>query len=113
MYSNTDTDNDAQTTSSDTFETSCQDCSNSNSNNSNNCDCGFDEDLSSLPTNPQLAQSYVPFQYIGRTFMPEVGLRMGTIYPELVSPYFPGQSMEEIAYLSGRNEIGEGCNTCQ
>ena len=53
------------------------------------CECGFDEDK------------------------PNIGLKMGTIFPELVSPYMPGQSMKEIAYLKKTNEIGEGCNKCQ
>ena len=75
-----------------------------------NCGCGFDEDMNLFPDNPMLAQSYVPIQYMDKTFTPCCGLKMGTIFPELVSPYRPGQSMEEIAYLRARNEIGEGCN---
>jgi len=78
--------------------------------NSINCGCGFDEDMNLFPDNPMLAQSYVPIQYMDKTFTPCCGLKMGTIFPELVSPYRPGQSMEEIAYLRARNEIGEGCN---
>ena len=45
-----------------------------------------------------------------RTFKPAVGLKMGTIFPELVSPYVPCQSMEEINYIAMTNEIGKGCN---
>lgn len=78
-----------------------------------NCNCGFDEDTSGFPENPMLGQSYVPIQYMDKTFRPDVGLKMGTIYPELVSPYCPGQSMQEIAYLRKTNKIGEGCNACQ
>ncbi len=74
------------------------------------CGCGFDEDYDVFPTNPMLAQSYVPFQYMDKTFIPSVGLSKGTIFPELVSPYYPGQSMEEIAYIEKTNKIGEGCN---
>jgi len=48
-----------------------------------------------------------------KTFKPCVGLKMGTIFPELVSPYMPGQSMKEIEYLEETNKIGEGCNSCQ
>lgn len=77
----------------------------------NDCECGFDE-YSSLPENPVLAQSYVPIQTMDKTFIPCVGLKMGTIYPELVSPYRPGQSMAEIEYLKARNTIREGCNKC-
>ena len=34
------------------------------------------------------------------------------LFPELVSPYFPGQSMEEINFIEKTNEIGKGCNKC-
>lgn len=37
---------------------------------------------------------------------------MGTIFPELVSPYMPGQSLAEIEYLKATNPIKEGCNKC-
>ena len=75
------------------------------------CECGFDN-YSPFPENPVLAQSYVPVQTMDRTFIPCVGLKMGTIYPELVSPYTPGQSLAEIEYLKARNTIREGCNKC-
>lgn len=81
--------------------------------NTNNCSCscGFDEEeLPIFPKNPMLAQSYVPIQYMDKTFIPEVGLKMGTIFPELVSPYVPCQSMEEIEYIKATNQIKEGCN---
>lgn len=35
---------------------------------------------------------------------------MGTIFPELVSPYMPGQSQREIEYIRNMNQIKEGCN---
>ena len=78
------------------------------------CSCGFDEEyeMSVFPDNPMLAQSYVPWQYMDKTFKPEIGLKMGTIYPELVSPYFPGQSQKEIEYIEATNKIREGCNKC-
>jgi len=76
------------------------------------CGCGFDEEFGYFPENPTLAESYVPRQKMDKTFIPCVGLKMGTIYPELVSPYEPGQSMATIDYLKARNEIGEGCNGC-
>lgn len=58
-----------------------------------------------FPTNFMYGQSYVPVQYMNKTYMPDVGLKMGTIFPELVSPYYPLQDMEEIKYLerTGRN----------
>ena len=34
------------------------------------CDCGFDEEMSVFPDNPSLAQSYVPIQYMDKTFKP-------------------------------------------
>ena len=90
-------------------------CSNVSSytNYENECGCGFDEGRNIFPTNPMLAQSYVPIQYMDRTFKPNVGLKMGTIFPELVSPYMPGQSMNEIEYLAATNTVKEGCNKCQ
>ena len=78
------------------------------------CACGFEDDERDVfPENPMLAQSYVPYQYMDKTFKPCVGLKMGTIFPELVSPYMPGQSMEEIEYIKMTNKIGKGCNKCQ
>ncbi len=81
----------------------CSNQSNSNNNNSNNsndekCSCGF-KDQNVFPINYMYGQSYVPIQYIDQTFKPNVGLQMGTIFPELVDPYSPGQSMNENAYL--------------
>lgn len=93
------------------IEDKCQNVYNYTDYDDDNCECGFeDEEMSVFPENPMLAQSYVPIQYMDKTFRPEVGLKMGTIFPELVSPYMPCQSMREIAYLERRNEIGEGCN---
>lgn len=81
-------------------------------NNMDMCECGFDEEDNLFPINPMFAQSYVPLQTMNRTFIPSVGLKMGTIFPELVSPYMPGQSMEEIEFIRNRNKIGKGCNKC-
>ena len=47
---------------------------------------------------------------MNKTFTPCVGLKMGTIFPELVSPYEANQSMEEAEFLRQANEIKEGCN---
>lgn len=80
---------------------------------SNSCDCGFDEEYNVFPENPMLAQSYVPFQYMDKTFKPCVGLKMGTIFPELVSPYVPCQDMEQQRFIEATNVIGKGCNKCQ
>ena len=78
--------------------------------NQNECECGFDEPESLFPENPVLAQSYVPFQRMKKTFTPEAALQNGTLFPELVSPYVPGQSLAEIEYLKATNEIKGGCN---
>ena len=86
-------------------------CNNMNFNE--NCNCGFDDDEEKdvFPENPMLAQSYVPIQYMDKTFKPCIGLENGTIFPELVSPYCPGDSMKEIEFLRRTNPIGEGCNS--
>lgn len=72
----------------------------------NNNSCGFHEEkkMNVFPENPMLAQSYVPVQQLENTFTPKCGLKMGTIFPELVSPYMPGQSMREIEYLRMQKE---------
>ena len=62
-----------------------------------------------FPENPMYGQSYVPYQCADKVFRPEIGLKMGTIFPELVSPYKPGQSMKEIEYIANTEYIGEGC----
>ena len=104
------------------LEDVCDDVSNYNTPSSNNCDmdccdmnnydcgCGFDTEESVFPSNPMLAQSYVPIQTLDKTFTPCCGLKNGTIFPELVSPYEPCDSIEFINYLKRRNTIGEGCN---
>ena len=104
------------TNNTDILENKCNDvcsCSFENCNN-NECDCGFDEDyeLSVFPENPMLAQSYVPLQFMDKTFKPCVGLKTGTIFPELVSPYMPCQSMRTNEFLEKSNIIGKGCNKC-
>lgn len=79
-------------------------------NDMNNCDCGFEEEFNVFPNNPMYGQSYVPIQVMNKTFKPSIGLKNGTIFPELVSPYCPNQSIEEIEYIRATNSIGEGCN---
>ena len=79
-------------------------------NNMDSCACGFDEEFNSFPTNPMYGQSYVPIQIMDRTFKPSVGLKNGTIFPELYSPYCPNQSIEKIEYIRMTNKIGKGCN---
>lgn len=97
------------------YETICNNISNNCCcNNNNDCDCGYDDDDNCcgniFPESPMYAQSYVPIQYMNKTFKPAVGLKNGTIFPELVDPYCPGQSMEFIDFIKKTNTIGEGCN---
>lgn len=95
----------------DIIDDTCE-CVQSVMDTSDSCECGFDEEDKLFPSNPMFAQSYVPWQTMDKTFTPCVGLKMGTIFPELVSPYMPGQSMEEIEYIRNANKIGKGCNKC-
>ena len=74
------------------------------------CMCGFDEEYNVFPINPMYGQSYVPIQMMNQVFKPEIGLRHGTMFPELVSQYCPNQSIEEIEYIRATNMIGEGEN---
>lgn len=99
-------------TNEELYEKMCNDVQNCNCDNgyNNNCNCGFDEEENVFPSNPMYAQSYVPIQTMYKTYMPCVGLRKGTIFPELVSGYYPNQSVDEINYIESTNKIGEGCN---
>ena len=92
------------------IETKCDNVLTNYNVDLDSCDCGFDEEFDVFPTNPMYGQSYVPIQVMDRTFTPPAGLKHGTIFPELVSPYCPNQSMEEIEFIKMTNKIGEGCN---
>ena len=93
------------------YETLCNNVAGDTDNSYNcNCSCGFDEEDNGFPTNPMYAQSYVPVQVMDNTFMPCSGMHKGTIFPELVSEYCPGQSMAQIQYLRDTNPIKGGCN---
>ena len=63
--------NQASNYNNDMFETACNNtgCNCSDQYN-NNCECGFDEEEDVFPTNPMLAQSYVPIQRMNKTFTP-------------------------------------------
>lgn len=52
-----------------------------------------------FPSNYLYGHAYTPTQTMCRTYTPEIGLQNGSIFPELVSPYSPGQSMDFIEYL--------------
>lgn len=92
------------------YETICKNVTNNDKSYNSNCSCGFDEEDDGFPNNPMYAQSYVPVQEMNNTYMPCSGLDKGTIFPELVSEYCPGQSMAEIQYIMDMNTIKEGCN---
>ena len=94
----------------DIMEESCNNVSSASEYNNDNCECGFDAEESVFPSNPMFAQSYVPWQTMDKTFKPCIGLKMGTIFPELVSPYEPCQSIEDIEFIRATNKIKEGCN---
>lgn len=79
------------------IETACNNKFNVENNNSIS-GCGFNTD-NIFPTNPMLAQSYVPIQFMNETFTPYCALKNGTIFPELATTYYPGQSMMDIDYL--------------
>ncbi|MBQ7409884.1 MAG: spore coat associated protein CotJA [Clostridia bacterium] len=77
-------------------------CRNSNTNNSNSCGCNMytsQNNNNAFPENYLYGHAYTPNQCMGTTFTPEIGLQNGTIFPELVSPYSPGQSIDFIEFL--------------
>lgn len=75
---------------------------NSNSNNFNNI---YNSNLSNFnqtsgfPIKYMYGHAYVPNQVFRNTFTPQEGLEKGTMFPELVSPYMPLDSMREIEFL--------------
>ena len=72
--------------------------SNITNGNSNIYDNNFNHN-NAFPNNYLYGHAYTPVQNLNKTYVPEVGLENGTIFPELVSPYCPGQSMDFINYL--------------
>jgi hypothetical protein len=50
------------------------------------------------PPKMELARAYVPFQMFNQVLSPQEGLRRGTIFPELVRPYYP---QDRGVYASG------------
>lgn len=52
------------------------------------CACGFDEEevYDVFPTNPMLAQSYVPIQYMDKTFKPCVRLKTWNYFSRVSKP---------------------------
>ena len=119
MYRNCDcsynqNDYEMDNNSCDMYEESCQMNNNChyypNYSDEYMCSCGFNQGVNMFPDNIMYGHSYVPNQIMNKVFTPEVGLKMGTIFPELVSPYSPGQSMETINFLKCANDVKGGCN---
>ena len=81
---------------------------NSFNNNTTNSDDGFGmtTGYNNLPSNVRYGYAYVPVQTLRTVYSPNEGLAYGTMFPELVSPYYPNQSMNEIDYLRNYNERG-------
>lgn len=86
-------------------------CCRRNMMNNNSCVyaniCNNTNNRSAFPDNYLYGHAYTPNQTMNKTFTPEVGLEHGTIFPELVSPYYPGQSMDFINYLRNGGNANE------
>ena len=63
--------------------------------------------MDAMPTNPMLANAYVPYQEGEDLFTPNEALEQGTAFPELVSPYHKNHSQEVINYLKKTSTCGE------
>ena len=75
-------------------------CASNNSlNNSIYASSCSNSNQSVFPENYLYGHAYTPNQTLENTFIPEVGLQNGSIFPELISPYSPGQSIDFIEYL--------------
>ncbi len=61
-----------------------------------------------FPKNAMFGHAYVMDQTLKNTFSPEEALRKGTVFPELFSPYSPGDSMREIEFLKNYGRGGMG-----
>lgn len=82
---------------------------NCNCNRQNNNNMISNMNINPFPKNYMYGHCYTPNQRSCSLFTPQAGLRNGSMFPELVSPYFPGQSMEEIEYLRYYNNENGGC----
>ena len=80
---------------------------NSFNNNTLNIDDRFGTiGCNSFPTVLRYGNAYVPNQTFKTVFSPAEGLANGTMFPELVNPYYPNQSLAEMNYLRNYNERG-------
>lgn len=73
-------------------------CNSNNNMYENSCTTNNGR-TSVFPENYLYGHAYTPNQTLDNTYVPEVGLENGSIFPELISPYSPGQSIDFIEYL--------------
>ena len=59
-----------------------------------------------FPKNAMFGHAYVMDQVLRNTFSPEEALKKWTVFPELFSPYSPGDSMREIEFLKNYGRGG-------
>lgn len=108
MCNNMQDDNDFQCEST-MYDDSCKSSMQCNDNtNINSCSCGFEKN-NIFPNTLLYASSYVPHQYMNNVYKSNYGLKMGSIFPELVNPYCPGQSQEIFNYLKQSKDFEGGC----
>ena len=68
--------------------------------------CNNEYESTGLPNNLRYGNAYVPVQVLRNVYSPQEGLMYGTMFPELVYPYYPNQSLTEVNYLKNYNERG-------
>lgn len=56
--------------------------------------------------NYRYGSAYVPNQVLGQVYTPMQGLSNGTMFPELLSSYYPGESLEVMNYLRSNRRGG-------
>lgn len=102
--------NDCQDDDSSMYENSCM-CNNDSCSmmleNNMMASCGFNQEISMFPSNAMYGNSYVKNQIMNKVYTPEIALKMGTMFPELVSPYSPCDSMRVINFLKSSNNVRE------
>lgn len=87
-------------------------CSNRYINNSfNNNGNNWDDVMraaynGTFPSTLRYGNAYVPVQTLRNVYSPREGLSYGSMFPELVFPYSPNQSLAEVNYLRNYNERG-------
>ena len=60
-----------------------------------------------FPKNAMFGHAYVMDQTLTKTYSPEEALKRGTTFPELYSPYSPGDSMKEIEFIKNYGRGGK------